>query len=58
ASNGAELNGFATEGGVKADLLVHEGVLYAHTTDDDLIRFKVSDHGRISCVKAETGAAC
>lgn len=58
ASNGAELNGFATEGGVKADLLVDGGVLYAHTTDDDLIRFKISDHGRISCVQAETGGAC
>ncbi|MDP6822512.1 MAG: PQQ-binding-like beta-propeller repeat protein [Dehalococcoidia bacterium] len=58
ASNGSELNGFITDGGVKADLLVEGAVLYAHTTGDDLIRFKISDHGRISCVDAETGAAC
>ncbi len=58
ASNGAELNGFATDAGVKADLLVDNGVLYAHTTDDDLLRFKITDHGLFSCIDAETGAAC
>jgi len=58
ASNGAELNGFAVDGGVKADLLVDGGVLYAHTTDDDLLRFKISDHGLFSCIEAETGGAC
>ncbi len=58
ASNGAELNPFATNGGVKSDLLVDDGVLYVHTTDDDLIRFRISDHSRLSCIKAETGGGC
>lgn len=58
ARNGAELNGFATKGGVKASLIVNEDFLYVHTTDDDLITFRIADRSVISCVEAETGVAC
>lgn len=55
---GAELNGFATDGGVKAGLLVDGRFLYAHTTDDDLIKFNIADRSTVSCFDAETGAPC
>lgn len=57
-TNGNELNGFATEGGVKASLLVDNGFLYAHTTDDLVIKFNTADRNRLSCIEAEAGATC
>jgi outer membrane protein assembly factor BamB len=57
-ANGNELNGFATDGGVKASLLVDDGFLYAHTTDDQVIKFNTADRNRLSCIEAETGTAC
>ena len=57
-TNGNELNGFATEGGVKASLLVDNGFLYAHTTDDLVIKFNTADRNRLSCIEADTGATC
>lgn len=55
---GAGLNGFATDGGVKASVVVDGRFLYVHTVDDDLIKFNIADRSQVSCVDAETGAPC
>jgi len=58
AVNGAELNGFASEGGVKSNLLVDGRFLYAHTMDDHLLKFNIADRKLFTCIDAENGAAC
>lgn len=55
---GSELNGFVTGGGVKAALVVDGRFLYAHTIDDDLVKFNIADRSRVSCIKVETGSSC
>ena len=55
---GAELNGFATDGGVKASVVVDGRFLYVHTIDDDLVKFNITDRSQVSCVNAETGSPC
>lgn len=58
ARTGSELNGFATDGGVKAQLITDGRFLYAHTIGDDLIKFDIPTRGVIFCIDAETGLSC
>ncbi len=58
AVNGVVLNGFATDGGIKAATAVAGDLLYVHTMSDKLITFSIADRREMSCLDAEDGGRC